>query len=134
MDISPLRTLKSSGSSSKLVLRKIRPNRGNRFSLGNKLPLASRASVMVRNLYIVNGLPSKPGRTCRKKMGLSSFAQTSSATKASRGESTTSPGRVSTRSSSLLPKPVYKCFNFSEKPLQCFLFGSCFEKIRQPWL
>src|SRR5690606_29451558 len=103
--MSPLSTLNSSGSSSKLVLRKKRPNLVSRCSSGKRRPFSSRASVIVRNLYIVNGRPCNPGRTCLKITGLPAFAQTKAAitsisgdkTMRSTAEAVTSKSRFPTR-------------------------------------
>src|SRR5690606_19272141 len=81
--MSPLRTLNNSGSSSKLVLRKKRPSLVKRCSSGSRRPCASRASVIVRNLYIVNGFPCSPGLTCLKITGEPSDILTKTASKRS---------------------------------------------------
>ena len=49
------------------VERTKRPTLVSRCSSGNKLPPASRSSVMVLNLITRNIFPSLPGRSCRKK-------------------------------------------------------------------
>jgi glycosyltransferase involved in cell wall biosynthesis len=67
--ISPFNILYNSGSSSILVLRKNLPNLVSLSVSGNKFPSASFLSIMLRNLNIVNTLPCKPGRFCRKKIG-----------------------------------------------------------------
>ena len=49
-DISPLRILNASGSSSRLVERRNLPNLVSRTSSGSNSPFSSRSSVMERNL------------------------------------------------------------------------------------
>ena len=60
--ISPLITFHSSGSSSRLVLRKALPNEVKRSSSSKGLPCVSTSSLIERNFIISNGLPCRPGR------------------------------------------------------------------------
>ena len=64
--MSPFKMLKSSGSSSRLVLRRNFPYAVRRTSSGSSFPEASRALVMVRNLTSLKIFSSLPGRGCVK--------------------------------------------------------------------
>ena len=94
MLISPFSTLNNSGSSSKLVLRRNRPNAGRRCSSGSKFPDASRWSVIVRNLYMTNALPPNPGRCWRNSIGEPSLRRTNTANTTKRGLITINPAAL----------------------------------------
>ncbi len=59
--MSPRRTFHSSGSSSRLVPRRKRPKEVRRRASGSGIPLASLASLIVRNFSSVNGLAAQAG-------------------------------------------------------------------------
>ena len=100
--MSPLRTFQSSGSSSRLVERRKRPKAVRRMLSGNRLPSVSRASVMVRNLSILNGFPCKPRRTWVKKIGEPSFSRTNTIKISNSGENNSSAKKVAVQ--------LVKCF------------------------
>ena len=68
-----------SGNSSRLLSRIHLPSRVSRASSGSSRPFASRSSVMVRNLYMLNIFSSFPGRFCVKITGFPARMRTASA-------------------------------------------------------
>src|SRR6188474_2025072 len=130
--MSPLRTLISCGSSSRLVRRRKRPARVMRGSSGilkagsssfsrstSSASCCSASATIVRNLSIVKGTPSLPARLWRKKTGMPESMTISSAIAANRGESTASieaeteqavvlgeEGEAETRPLALLDQPL----------------------------
>ena len=78
--MSPRSTFHNWGNSSRLVARSHRPTRVRRTASGNRSPLASRCSDMVRNLSSQNGFANLPGRCCRNRIGRPMDNQTSTLT------------------------------------------------------
>lgn len=101
--MSPLTMLNTSGSSSRLVERRARPNFVRRRSSGSRFPSASRSSVIVRNLYRLNTFSSRPGRGWRNSTGLPNFTRTRIATIASTHQKRMSRTRDRHRSMTRLP-------------------------------
>lgn len=102
MLISPRITWSSSGSSSRLVLRRKRPNEVIRSLSGSKSPLASNLPIMVRNLRSVNTFPCSPGRCCRNRTGVPRNAPTRSEIKIITGNASNRAGTATHRSNSRL--------------------------------
>ena len=96
--MSPLSTFHSSGSSSRLVERKKRPNGVRRTASGSNSPSVPRSLVMLRNFTILKGLPCMPGRTWVKKTGLPSLRRTIQIT-TNRGKASTSRAQADTTTS-----------------------------------
>ena len=67
--MSPFKTLNNSGSSSREVDLQNLPIEVILSQSGSRQPSASRALVIVLNLYIQKDLPCSPGRICLKNTG-----------------------------------------------------------------
>ncbi len=92
IDISPLSTLNSCGSSSIEVRRSSAPTgviRGS-FRVAPTEPSSLGSTVIVRNLKMWNGRPLKPIRAWRKNTGPSEVSRIASAVSAISGPATTS--------------------------------------------
>ena len=105
--ISPLSTLKSSGSSSILVFLKNLPKSTSLSLSGSNLPSVSLLFVIVLNLYIVKIFSFRPGLCCLKMTGLPSFNLTRTATINNNGLSRIKAVNDSRRSMGLLKKRLY---------------------------
>lgn len=75
--------------------RRRRPKRVSRTWSGSNWPLASRSSVMVRNLYMRKGSPFLPGRVWMNSTGRPRLIETSRASKRHTGKRTGKASRTS---------------------------------------
>ena len=96
---------------------------------GSRFPLASFVFVMVRYLYVTNGLPCKPGRSCANNTGEPSSIRIRIATIRSKGLNMVSAHRAAVKSKKRLtiitrPKSHLTPFGspfdfFSESSITC---------------
>ena len=106
IDISPLRTFRSCGNSSRLVERRILPNGVTRLSPGvvHPGPWLSALAYIVLNLTILKRLPSKLTRSCLKNTGPREVSFTRAAISTMRGEKSSNAAHPSTRSTTRFVK------------------------------
>ncbi len=104
--MSPFSTFHSSGSSSRLVLRRKRPKRVSRSASVNILSPPVAGGRIVRNFTSRKDLPCSPGRCCANKTGRPSVAATASATTASSGSHATAVTSTSATSNSRFTRAV----------------------------
>jgi FlaA1/EpsC-like NDP-sugar epimerase len=113
-----------------LVARRNRPIVVSRSLSALKLPYVSRVSLIVRNFKHWNGLPPRPGRTCRNRMGDPMVSRTATAAAPMMG-----PTRIA-----VVPAMVTSKVRFSRKGHPCCFTRSvvaCRLGLRQtsewPW-
>src|ERR1035438_6083955 len=102
--ISPFITFHSWGISSRLERRSRRPKVVSRSLSESRLPSASLASFMLRNLWMTKGRACRPGRLCWKRAGRPMVTLTSTQTTSITGPRMGSSSKEPTRSKARLVK------------------------------